>query len=72
MMITQESCYAKARRVLPGGVNSSTRLNRVLNMPFYVSRGAGSTLWDVEGREFIDMCCAHGVNLHDRRVGQGD
>jgi glutamate-1-semialdehyde 2,1-aminomutase len=62
-MTTQADLYAKARQVLPGGVNSSTRLNKALNMPFYVSRGKGSRVWDVEGREFIDMCCAHGAGL---------
>ena len=62
-MLTQQDVYARARKVLPGGVNSSTRLNRALNRPFYVSRGAGSRLWDVEGRAYIDMCCAHGAGL---------
>jgi len=55
--------YARAREVLPGGVNSSTRLNKALNMPFYVSHGKGSRVWDIEGREFIDMSCAHGAGL---------
>lgn len=55
--------YTLARQVLPGGVNSSTRLNKALGMPFYVSRGQGSKVWDLEGREFVDMSCAHGAGL---------
>ncbi len=55
--------FARAKEVLPGGVNSSTRLNRALQTPFYVSRGRGSRLWDIEGREFLDMSCAHGAGL---------
>lgn len=62
-MTSQADLYTRARQVLPGGVNSSTRLNKALGMPFYASRGKGSRVWDVEGREFIDMSCAHGAGL---------
>ena len=59
----QQQLYERACRVLPGGVNSSTRLNRAIGMPFYASRAKGSRVWDVEGREYIDMNCAHGAAL---------
>lgn len=62
-MPTLKSHYDKARKVLPGGVNSSVRFNRALDLPFYVSRTRGSRVWNIEGREFIDMCCAHGAAL---------
>jgi glutamate-1-semialdehyde 2,1-aminomutase len=52
-----------ARKVLPGGVNSSTRLNKALGTPFFASKANGARVWDIEGREFIDMCCAHGAAL---------
>lgn len=55
--------YQKAKEVMPGGVNSSTRLNKALGMPLYVSKGKGSKLWDMEGREYLDMSCAHGAGL---------
>jgi glutamate-1-semialdehyde 2,1-aminomutase len=58
-----QDLYQRAKQVMPGGVNSSVRLNKALGMPFYVSRGSGSKLWDVEGKEYIDMCCAHGAGL---------
>ena len=62
-MPTLKSHHNKAKKVLPGGVNSSVRLNRALGTPLYVSRARGSRIWSIEGREFIDMCCAHGAGL---------
>lgn len=55
--------YRRASQVLPGGVNSSTRLNKALGFPFYASRAQASRVWDVEDREYIDMSCAHGAAL---------
>jgi len=55
--------FAQASQVMPGGVNSSTRLNKALGTPFYVSRGRGSRVWDIEGREYIDFSCGHGAGL---------
>ena len=62
-MPTRHEQYERARQVLPGGVNSSTRLNKALDTPFFARQGKGGRVWDVEGREFIDMCCAHGAAL---------
>lgn len=60
---TLKSQYHKARKVLPGGVNSSVRFNHAIGTPFYVARAQGSRVWNIEGRPFIDMCCAHGAAL---------
>lgn len=62
-MLTQQEQYDKARKVMPGGVNSSTRLLRTIGTPFYVSHGKGSRITDVDGKEYLDMCCAHGAGL---------
>lgn len=48
---------------MPGGVNSSTRVNQALGTPFFASRAKGGRVWDIEGREFVDMCCSHGASL---------
>ena len=48
---------------MPGGVNSSTRLNRALGTPLYATRAEAARVWDVEGRALIDMNCAHGAAL---------
>ena len=40
---------------MPGGVNSPVRAFRnVKGEPFFVARGAGSKIWDVDGNEYID------------------
>ena len=62
-MVTRQEQFDLARRVMPGGVNSSTRLNQALGTPFFASRAAAGRVWDIEGREFIDFCSAHGAAL---------
>ncbi len=62
-MRTLRKQYELAKQVIPGGVNSSVRVNQAIGTPFYASRAKGSRVWDIEGREFIDMNCAHGAAL---------
>lgn len=62
-MERRELQYEKARRVMPGGVNSSVRLNRAIGTPFFVRKARGAHVWDLDGRRFLDMCCAHGAAL---------
>src|ERR1700704_6964170 len=53
--MTNSSLFAEAKRFIPGGVNSPVRAFRnVGGEPFFVSRGKGSHIWDVEGHEYID------------------
>jgi glutamate-1-semialdehyde 2,1-aminomutase len=48
--------FAAAERVIPGGVNSPVRAFRgVGGQPFFVARGAGARLWDVDGRAYLDF-----------------
>lgn len=61
--ISTDDHFARARQVMPGGVNSSTRVNQALGTPLFVSRSHGSRVTDIEGRELIDMCCGHGAAL---------
>ena len=47
--------FARAEQRIPGGVNSPVRaLRNVSGEPFFVDRAAGSKIWDVDGREYID------------------
>ncbi len=47
--------FARAQRRIPGGVNSPVRAFRGLGRePFFVERAAGATIWDVDGKEYID------------------
>jgi len=61
--MTQKEQWEKAKKVLPGGVNSSTRLNKAIGTPFYVTHGKGSRVTGIDGKELIDMSCAHGAGL---------
>jgi glutamate-1-semialdehyde 2,1-aminomutase len=47
--------FKAAQKRIPGGVNSPVRAFRnVQGEPFFVDRAAGSRIWDVDGREYID------------------
>ena len=53
--MTNESLFAQAQRLIPGGVNSPVRAFRnVGGQPFFVQRAKGARLWDVDGKEYID------------------
>lgn len=60
--------YHRARQSLAGGVSASTRLNRALGHPMYFARATGCQVWDLDGREYYDLCCSHGATL----LGHGD
>src|SRR5258708_24395729 len=60
--------FERARRSLAGGVSASTRVNRALGHPLYFDRAAGCRVWDLDGVEYIDLCCSHGATL----LGHGD
>jgi glutamate-1-semialdehyde 2,1-aminomutase len=47
--------FARARAVIPGGVNSPVRaFNAVGGQPLFIERGAGAHIWDADGHRFID------------------
>ncbi len=47
--------FARAQKRIPGGVNSPVRAFRnVGGEPFFVARGQGARIWDVDGTEYID------------------
>ena len=52
---TNEALFARARRSIPGGVNSPVRaFGAVGGTPRFIARAAGAYLWDVEGRRYLD------------------
>lgn len=60
-MTRSESLFEAAQRVLPGGVNSPVRACRAVGTyPRFLERGLGSHVWDVDGREYIDLICSWG------------
>lgn len=59
--------YQQACQYLAGGVSSSTRVNRAVGHAMFFDRAAGCRVWDLDGKEYIDLCCSHGATLlgHD-------
>ncbi len=52
---TNESLFARAQRVIPGGVNSPVRAFKAVGgTPRFVKRAQGPYFWDVEGTRYID------------------
>jgi glutamate-1-semialdehyde 2,1-aminomutase len=53
--------YARAVRLLPGGVNSPVRAMRSIGRdPIFVAAGAGAELTDVDGNRYVDYVCSWG------------
>ncbi len=53
--------FAKAQALIPGGVNSPVRACRSVGCdPVFITRAAGSRLWDADGNEYIDFVCSWG------------
>lgn len=56
-----ERLFARARTLMPGGVSSPVRaFGSVGGTPRYMSRGEGATLFDEDGRSYLDFCMAWG------------
>lgn len=63
-MMTHESLYQRACKVIPGGVNSPVRaFNSVGGTPLYVESGKGSTIRTADGRTLTDFCCSWGAMI---------
>jgi glutamate-1-semialdehyde 2,1-aminomutase len=62
--------FERARKVIPGGVNSPVRAFKAVGgKPIFVSRAKGAYLWDAEGKRYIDYCLSWGPMIlgHARR-----
>ncbi len=52
---TSKKLFDRARKVIPGGVNSPVRAYGSVNLdPPFIIRGRGSKVYDVDGNEYID------------------
>src|SRR3974377_851450 len=61
---TNSALFERARRVTPGGVNSPVRAFRsVGGTPYFVARGDGAYVWDVEGRRYLDYVQSYGASI---------
>jgi glutamate-1-semialdehyde 2,1-aminomutase len=53
--------FERARRVMPGGVNSPVRaFGAVGGTPRFIAGGQGPYLWDVDGNRYVDLVCSWG------------
>jgi glutamate-1-semialdehyde 2,1-aminomutase len=53
--------FEKARRLLPGGVNSPVRAFKAVGgSPLFIQKAKGSRIWDVDGNKYIDYVCSWG------------
>jgi glutamate-1-semialdehyde 2,1-aminomutase len=56
-----KTLFEKAKRCIPGGVNSPVRAGKAVGIdPPFIARAEGCYLWDVEGTRYIDYVCSWG------------
>jgi glutamate-1-semialdehyde 2,1-aminomutase len=62
---TRSELYRRALERIPGGVNSPVRAMKAVGLdePFFVSRGEGAYLVDVEGNRYLDWVLSWGPLL---------
>ena len=59
-----EALFARAERVIPGGVNSPVRSFRsVGGHPYFVARGEGAYVWDADGNKLLDFVQSYGASI---------
>ncbi len=59
-----EALFARARAVIPGGVNSPVRaFHAVGGTPRFIDHAYGPYLLDADGREYVDLVCSWGPML---------
>ena len=60
-----DSLFARAKELIPGGVNSPVRAFRsVGGAPFFTKSAQGATLTTADGQELIDFVCTWGPAIH--------
>jgi len=54
-MTQSEELFARAQRLIPGGVNSPVRAFKAVGgTPLFIRKAEGARVWDADGRGFID------------------
>ncbi len=50
-----DRAFERARRTMPGGVNSPVRaFGSVGGNPVFIERAAGAIIWDIDGNAYLD------------------
>lgn len=64
-MNESQNLFEKAKKLIPGGVNSPVRAFRsVGGTPFFTNKASGSRLTTVDGQELVDYVCTWGPAIH--------
>jgi len=62
--MNNQELFARAKGVIPGGVDSPVRaFTRVGGAPYFVARAEGAYVWDVEGRRYTDYVQSWGASI---------
>ena len=65
--MNSKKLFDKAKKVIPSGVNSPVRYYEPY--PFFVKKSQGSSIWDEDGKKYVDFCNGYGALLlgHTRK-----
>ena len=59
---SNEVMFERSVAAIPGGVNSSIRAFKAVGgTPYVIARANGASIWDVEGREYLDLVQSYGA-----------
>lgn len=63
-IVNSEAAFAKARRVMPGGVSSPVRaFNAVGGTPPFIKEAKGCVIVDIDGNRYIDYVASYGPTI---------
>lgn len=59
--VRSREMFARARNLMPGGVNSPVRAFKAVgSTPLFIEKASGAKVYDVDGNDFIDYVCSWG------------
>ena len=61
MASKSKKLFDQAKKIIPSGVNSPVRFFKPY--PFFVKKSQGSTIWDEDGKRYVDYCNGYGALL---------
>jgi glutamate-1-semialdehyde 2,1-aminomutase len=56
-----ENLFRRSKEVMPGGI--SHNIHYFPPYPFFVRKGKGSRIWDVDGNEYVDLWMGHYAHI---------
>jgi glutamate-1-semialdehyde-2,1-aminomutase len=66
--------YEEAKTLIPGGILGIRRPYNFVpgEYPVFIKKGAGGTVWDVDGNKYIDLLCSYGPIIIGHREKEVD